>query len=159
MGDMAMPQRTPEHDRLNFLVGEWKTREVHAPSPWLPQGGTGEGRSTTRWGVGNMSLITDYKSKGAMGPSFEGHGVLTYDPAKKTYVGWWFDSMNPVGMATPGHFEGTDLIQHGECDSPEGKMKFRMVTHPVSADEHTFTIYGDQGGKWAEMMTITYVKA
>ncbi len=159
MGNMmAPPQRTAEHDKLNFMVGEWKTREVHAPSPWMPQGGTGEGRATSRWGVGNMVLISDYASKASSGFGFEGHGLMTYDPNRKAYVSHWIDSMAPIGQESVGRFEEKDLILQSQCETPEGKMKMRMVAHPVSANEYTFTLDSEQGGKWATMMTITYVR-
>lgn len=158
MGEMPMPKRTPEHDKLNFMVGEWKTREVHSPSPWMPQGGTGEGTSSIKWGLGKMALIHEYRSKGAMG-AFEGHGVETYDADKKVFVHTWFDSMKPSGMTSHGHIEGKDLIYQTEMDTPQGKMKMKMVTHPVSEKEYTFTINMEMGGKWVPGMTITYVKA
>jgi len=160
MSDMKdmMPQRTPEHDKLNFMVGEWKTRETHAPSPWNPAGGTGEGTSTIKWGLGKLALIHDYHSKGAMG-SFDGHGVETYDANSKSFVHTWFDSMKPSGMVSHGHIEAGDIVYLSEADTPQGKMKMKMITHPVSPTEYTFTIHMDQGGKWVQGMAITYVKA
>jgi hypothetical protein len=159
MEAMPMPQRTPEHDKLNFMAGTWKTREVHAPAPWAPQGGTGEGQATFRWTLGNLFLIQEYRSKGSMGMTFEGHGLMTFDANAKRYTSWWFDSMSAGGMQQFGHLEGKDLIFQGECDSPMGTMKMKMVTRPVSATEFTFTMDMDQGGKWVNMMKITYVKA
>ena len=158
MSDMQMPQRTPDHDKLDFMVGEWKTREVHAPSPWMPQGGTGEGTCSIKWGVGNLVLIHEYKSKGAMG-AFEGHGVETYDADRKSYVHHWFDSMKPSGMMSLGRIEAGDVIYNNEMETPMGKMKMKMVTHKVSDKEFTFTINMEQGGKWTPGMTITYTKA
>ena len=158
MGDMPMPQRTAEHDKLNFMVGEWKTREVFPPGPMAPQGGTGEGTTTIKWKVGSMVLTNDYRSKGFMGQAFEGFGLYSYDPMKKEYLNYWFDTMASAGMVSRGRFEGTDLIFLGENETPGGKMKFRMVTHPVSKDEFTFTIHMDIGGKMTLMMTVTHVR-
>lgn len=156
--ESCMPQRTAEHERLSAFVGEWKTREVHQPTPWLPQGGTGEGRSVTRWGVNNLCTIVDYKSQGVMG-TFEGHGVETWDPNRKAYVTTWFDSMMPVGMQMIGRFEGDDYVSHSEFDTPEGKCKMRSIAKWKSKDEYTFSMAMDMGGKWVDTMTITYVRA
>jgi hypothetical protein len=157
MGMMEMPTRTAEHDKLNFYIGEWKTKEVHQPSPWAPNGATGEGRCVTKWGVAKLCLLTEYKSKSGMG-EFEGHAVQTWDPTKKDYVNYWFDSMMPQGMESRGRIEGSDLILMSSCETPEGTMKMKMVSHPVSEKEYTLTLQMDQGGKWTEMMSITYTK-
>jgi len=159
MGSMPMPQRTAEHDKLNFMVGEWKVREVHSPSPFMPQGGTGEGRTSIKWMIGNLVLTNDYHSKGSMGDKFEGYGLYTYDTQKKDYINYWFDNVAPTGMSMHGHFEANDLIFQGEHETPGGKMKMRMVSHPVSKDEWTFTMHMDMGGKMVPMMTITHVRA
>lgn len=156
---MQMAKRTAEHDKLNFMVGEWKTREVHAPSPWLPQGGTGEGRATYKWAVGKLCLVQEYRSKGALGEAFEGLGVETYDAARKAHVHWWFDGCSGTGMESKGFFEGSDLVHQGAMDSPEGSMKFKMVTHPVSPKEFTFIMSMEMEGKLVPGMTITYVRA
>jgi hypothetical protein len=105
-----------------------------------------------------MMLISDYKSKASAGFGFEGHGLITWDPNRKAYVSWWYDSMSPHAQESVGRFEGADLILHSQFDSPKGPMKMRMVSHPVSANEYTFTMEMDEGGKWVTGMTVTYVK-
>ena len=157
--EMCMFKRTAEHDRLNYLVGEWKTRETHHPSPWLPNGGTGEGRCTTRWGVGNLCLLTDYRSKGPSGSAFEGHAVDTWDPVKKVYQSWWFDNMAPTGMRMAGRYEGDDLVSHAEIETPKGTMRMRMISHPISASSYVAKMDMEIEGKWVPTMEITYVRA
>jgi hypothetical protein len=159
MGDMPMAARTAEHDKLNFQVGEWKTREVHNPSPFMPQGGTGEGRATIKWQVGNLVQTNDYHSKGAMAEKFEGFGLTTWDAEKKNYVNYWFDNVMPTGMVMRGHIEAGDLILQGGCETPHGTMQMRIVTHSVSRDEFKMSMSMEMEGKMVPMMTITYARA
>jgi len=156
--EMCMAKRTPEHDRLNYYVGEWKTRETHYPSPWLPKGGTGEGRATARWAIGNLFLVTDYHSKGSMGGEFEGHSVDTWDPVNKVLKAWWFDSMSTGAMVMTGRFEGDDVVTHSEVETPEGKTRFRSISHRISQNEYEWTMEMEVGGKMTPTMKVHYVR-
>ncbi len=151
--------RTPALARLDFMVGEWNTHEDYPPTPWMPEGGRGEGRATIRWTVGGLCLVTDYETRGLMGESFEGHGVMSYDPGAKVYTGHWFDSRTPFGTEGRGVFEGESLVLHYRHESPDGAREIRSVTTPVSESEFRMTGSSLVEGRWIETVRIRYVRA
>ena len=63
----------------------------------MPDGSsmTSKGVQMDTVGCGGLCLITDFKGD-MMGMPFQGHGVTTWDPATKKYVGSWVDSMSQV---------------------------------------------------------------
>ncbi len=65
----------------------------------VPDGTTmsAKGVETDRVGGSGLCLVTDFKAD-MMGMPFEGHGITTWESAKKKYIGSWADSMTP-GMA------------------------------------------------------------
>ncbi len=152
------PRRTAEHEQLDFMAGEWKTKEEYPPAPWMPKGGSGEGHATIRWAVDGLCLVTDYQTKGSMGDSFEGHGVMGYDPDAKVYVGHWYDSRMPTGTEGRGSIEGTSLVLHYRHRTPEGEQEIRSITTPVSEKEFRMTGSSLVDGKWVEAVRITYVR-
>src|SRR5687767_13529697 len=87
-----MPKPGPEHALLKMDVGTWDAVIEMVPGPGAPATKS-KGVETNRIGCGGLCLIGDFKAD-VMGMPFEGHGVTTWDPAKKKYVGSWTDSMS-----------------------------------------------------------------
>src|SRR5262245_32653593 len=82
----AKPQK--EHEWLKQLAGEWETEADIETEPGKPPQkikGTESGRM-----VGEFWAVLEIKGD-FQGP-FTGILSLGYDPAKKKYVGTWFDS-------------------------------------------------------------------
>ena len=88
----APPQPGPEHELLKAEAGTWDASLEMA----MPDGTTmtAKGVQVDTVGCNGLCLITDFKAD-MMGMPFAGHGVSTWDPVKKKYVGSWADSMTP----------------------------------------------------------------
>ena len=87
-----MPKPGPEHAVLKMDVGTWDAVVEVTPAPGAPVQKS-KAVEVDTMGCGGLCLITDVKGD-MMGMPFEGHGVSTWDPAKKKYVGSWTDSMS-----------------------------------------------------------------
>ena len=152
----GMPRRTAGHERLNFMEGEWTTHEEYPPTPWMPGGGSGEGEASIAWEIGGLCLVTRYETRGMMGESFQGHGIMGFDPAENVYVAWWFDVTMPTGTEGRGSFEKGSLVVHYRHRTPEGIQEIRAVTTPVSDGEFRMVGSSLVDGKWVEAVRNTY---
>src|SRR5262245_44845874 len=129
----AAPKPQREHQLLKQFEGEWDTACRFTMEEGKPPM-EAKGRETAKVGLGGFWLIIDGRSemqgKAAEGPkTFEGHGLLGYDPLKHKYVSAWADSMYPHLMVSEGMADesGKTLTLFGECLDPKtqkmGKAK------------------------------------
>jgi hypothetical protein len=153
-----MPKPGPEHELFKMDVGTWDAT-IENSMPGAPPSTT-KGTEVNTIGCGGLCLISDFKGEAMPGMSFEGHGIGTWDVAKKKYVGSWTDSMSG-GLATAestwdpatkkftGWMEGPDMT---------GKvMKTRSVVEYRSDGTRVFTMFAPgPDGKEMQMMRITY---
>lgn len=156
-----MPTPGPAHEALKADVGTWNATVEMVPAPGVPAM-TSTGVETNTMGCGGLCLVTDFKGTIMPGVSFEGHGVMAYDPAKKKYVGSWTDSMStglatseaiwdPAKKAFTGWMEGPDMT--GTV------VKTRTVTEHKDGGTRVMTVYGPgPDGKEFQMMQIVYTK-
>jgi hypothetical protein len=155
-----MPKPGPEHAVLKMDEGTWDAVVEITPAPGAPVQKS-KGVEVNTVGCGGLCLITDFKGD-MMGSPFQGHGVATWDPAKKKYVGTWTDSMStglamgestydPATKKWTGWMEGPDMT---------GKVtKSRSVVEWRGATTRVFTMYSaGPDGKEMEGMKITYTR-
>lgn len=156
-----MPKPGPEHQVFTMEEGSWDAIVEIAPAPGTPPV-TSKGVEVNTIGCGGLCIITDFKGEAMPGVPFHGHGVATWDAAKKKYVGSWTDSMSqglalseatydPAAKKMTGWMEGLDMT---------GKMtKTRMVSQIGSDGQRTMTAYAvGADGKETQVMKITYAK-
>jgi hypothetical protein len=152
-----LPKPGPEHELFRHDEGTWDAVVEMAMGPGQPA--TSRGVETNTIGCGGLCLITDFKGELMPGMTFHGHGVTTWDPAKKKYVGSWTDSMSqglgiteatwdPATRTVTGWMEGPDMT--GQTVRLKSTVEYR-------GESRIFTLYGPApGGGEAPMMKITY---
>jgi len=131
-------------------VGEWDAHvEVYAgPAPT-----TSKGTMTSRLACGGLWLVSDYKGDSG----FDGHGMWTWDAAKKKYVGVWAD--NQMTFLAPG--EGTwdpekKTMTFEYSATINGKdMRWKQITENVDANTQVFRSFMPHDAA-KEMMKVTY---
>lgn len=156
-----MPTPGPEHEVFKIDAGTWDAVVEFSPGPGAPPM-TSKGVEVNTIGCGGLCLITDFKSEMMPGVAFQGHGVGTWDSAKKKYVGSWTDSMSrglsisegtwdPVTKRFSGWMEGTDVT---------GKVvKTRSVVEYRDTGSRVMTAYAPgPDGKEMQVLKITYTK-
>ena len=150
---MEMPKPTEHHQRLETLAGRWQGTETMYPSQWDPEGGTATGHNDNRLALNDFVLITDYRQERDGGTTFEGHGIMTYDPKKSVYILHWFDSIGSPPEVFEGTFDGDVLtIGHGMHArftydlSQEGVLGSRMDMSP-------------DGDEWATVFECDYERS
>jgi len=145
-----MPKPAPEHQRLNYFVGEWKNEGNMKASPWGPAGKfTGTDHNTT---LGDFFLVMHSDSTGPMGAMKE-VAVLGYDPKEKVYTYDGFDSMG-MHELSKGTISGkTWTWLSPEQDMGGKKIKGRFILNEVSPTSYTYTYdMSTDGGAWTNIM-------
>ena len=155
-----MPKPGPEHEILKMEAGVWDAVVEASGGPGAPAT-TSKGVETSTVGCGGLCLITDFKGEMGPGIAFEGHGVTTWDPAKRKYVGSWTDSMSQGLMVTESAFDPATKRFSGEMEGPDmtGKLVKIHATTEFKGNQRVFTMSTPgPDGKPAEMMKITYTR-
>jgi len=127
----------PQHLRLAMLAGHWRGTSFTHPNPWSA-GGKAEGEWVFRLDGSGFNLLHDYCETRDDGYVFEGHGILTIDPATSAPVWFWFDSYGfPPLTPSRGAWEGNTLTLLKITPRGEGRTIFRldgeMLHHDVAS--------------------------
>jgi len=130
----------PEHEEFKELAGDW---EIAAEYYWDDPNEMKRSKATATFEVILGGRFVQQTFRGEMdGVPYEGRGIGGYDKMKKKYVGIWIDSMHTGMMTMEGQKdEEGNTVDHGESESPMGKMKVKMVTTPVKDGKFVFTMY------------------
>jgi hypothetical protein len=156
-----MPKPGPEHEMFKMDAGTWDAVIEMSEAPGQKPM-TSKGVETNTLGCGGLCLITDFKGEMMPGTSFEGHGVMTWDPAKKAYVGSWTDSMSQGLGISESTWDPKTKMLTGSMEGPDmtGKVvKMRSVVDYSTAGTRVFTLsMPGPDGKEMQALRITYKK-
>ena len=154
-----VPKPGPEHELLKMDAGVWDaTVEVSEPGG---QKMTSKGVETSTIGCGGKCLIVDFKADLMPGVPFLGHGLTTWDPRKKKYVGSWTDSMasglavgettwDPAAKRMTGWMEGPGM---------DGQISKTRSVVDYKDGGRVFTAYATgPDGKEMQVLKITYAR-
>ena len=143
------PKPGPEYDVLKKLVGTWETSMAAG-------GTTSKGTMTYKLGLGGLWLQSDMDGE-MFGAKFTGHGMDSYDAAKKKYVSVWFDSMGASPVVMEGTYDPAKkaMTAAGEGPGMDGKpQKYKSVTTWLSDDAVKMDMH--MGDSKEPDFTITY---
>ena len=159
-GPPPAPKPGPEHEVFKMDVGTWDAVIEMVPGPGAPVQKS-KGVETNRIGCGGLCLISDFKAD-VMGMPFEGHGVSTWDPAKKKYVGSWTDSLSTGLAIGESTYDAKAKKWTGTIEGPDMTgtvVKSRSVGEMPNPNTRIFTMYAPgPDGKEAQSMKITYTR-
>jgi hypothetical protein len=152
-----MPKPGPEHEVFKMDVGTWDAVVELTPGPGAPPM-TSKGVEVNRLGCGGLCLVTEFKGE-MMGDTFLGHGLMTWDVAKKKYVGSWTDSMSGGLAVTEGTFEPGTRRFTGTMEGPDATgnvMKTRSVVEYPNGGRVMTAYAPGPDGKEMQVLKITY---
>ena len=145
-----MPKPVPEHQRLQYFVGEWKNEGNMKASPWGPGGKfTGTDHNSM---LGGFFLVMHSEGTSPMGAMKE-VAVMGFDPKEKIYT---YDGYDNMGMHETS--KGTVSGKTWTWLSPEQemggkKMKGRFILTEVGPSSYTYTYDSStDGGPWTNIM-------
>jgi hypothetical protein len=155
------PKPGPEHQLFKEDAGTWDAVVETFMAPGAPPM-TSKGVETNTIGCSGLCLITDFKGEMMPGTSFEGHGVATWDTAKKKYVGSWTDSMSQGLGVTEATWDPAKRTMTGWMEGPDmsgNQTRMKAVSEYKADGSRVFTMYGPAaGGQEPLVMRITYTR-
>jgi len=145
-----MPTPGPEHKKLAYFVGTWKSEAEMKPMGPMPGGKTS---SVDRVEIlpGGFFTVTHSEGTGPMGALNEME-VMGYDPKEKVYT---FDGYNNFGEheVYTGTVDGDTWTWTGNSDLGDHVVKGRFVVKVVSPTVYTFRFdYSPDGTSWTNVM-------
>jgi hypothetical protein len=146
------PKPGPEHKKLGYFVGDWRTQGEMKPGPMGP-GGKFTGTDKCEWFEGGFAVVCRSEGKGPGGP-MKGLGILSYSPEEKVYTYTGTDSMGMTMTTVPrGTVQGNTWTYNDESMMGGEKTKSRVVIKELSPKEYSFTMeLQGKDGKWMPMM-------
>jgi len=127
---------SPEVDKLQFLIGDWKIDSTYPKSDIFPNGGEEHGTYSCHAGPGGFSLVAEFKADGLEG-HIEGLDVTTWDPQEKVYKMYTFGNAFPGAYEQRGDWDGDNFALTGDFTTGDTKYTFKQSTHQDSADSMT----------------------
>jgi hypothetical protein len=154
-----MPTPGPEHAVLKEDLGTWDA-SIEMLMPGAPPAPS-KGVEINTMSCGGLCLATDFKGT-VMGAPFEGHGVTTWDPTKKKYVGTWSDSMTAGLASTESTWDAAKKTLESTMLTPDGSggtVKLRSTVEYTADGKRVFTVFmPGADGKEMPSMRITYTR-
>ena len=146
------PKPTPEHKRLGYFVGTWKTEGKMEASEMGP-GGKMTSIDTCSWFEGDFAVVCKGDGTSPIGP-LKSLAILGYSPEDKVYTYLGTDSSGMAMTSVPrGTRQGDTWIYNDESMMGGKKMKSRVTLKELSATEYTFKMdMQTPDGKWATVM-------
>lgn len=152
---MEMPRLTAAHEKLAKFAGSWVGEETMHPSLWAPQGGIAQATVVNRLALGGFVVVQDYEQRQDGAVTFQGHGVLRWDPASSEYVMHWFDSMGMPPNEFRGSAEG-DLFTL-TSDDPNFRSRGIWDFSETGRYRHRMEAF-QQDGTWKLLMEGAYTR-
>jgi hypothetical protein len=152
---MEMPRPAPEHKALDILVGDWVGEELIHPSPFDPVGGTAVGRVHNRAALDGFAVVQDYEQERNGAVNFRGHGVFSWDSARKCHVLYWFDCLS----VPPAEFRGAlqDKVLTLTATLPHGTMRARFDLSRAGRYQYRMEVSPD-GKEWSRFIEGAYTR-
>jgi len=158
---MKAAEPGPNHERLEYMIGEWDTVVTMADESGAEQ--TSKGRAKNTWILGKRYVQNQYTGDLAGAP-FQGLGYTGYDNIEKTYFSTWMDTFSTGVMVEKGQYDEAkkQFVMTSSYTDPTGaKIRARSTIRIVDKDRHVMTFEHAQEGDetYTKVMEIVYSRA
>ena len=143
-----MPKPSPEHQRLHYYVGDWKTEAESKPSPFGPGGKLTANNHNEM--LGDFFVVFHGDGTAQMGP-VKTLAAIGYDSKEKAYT---FDEFTSTGehAKAMGTVSGDTWTWTFSGNEGGKDFKGRFTLKEVSPTSYTFTNeLSIDGGPWAKL--------
>lgn len=154
--DDGPPKPVAELKVLERYVGSWESESTFKPSAWMPKGGKAKSAFTTKWTLDGRFVEGTSKDEDKV----ERMWLTTYDPHKKAYRGWYFDSMSTITESRGQWDEETKTMTMTGSD-PEAGLTSKSTSKFIDKDTVEYTlVVKDKEGKvmWDQVTKSTRKK-
>jgi hypothetical protein len=158
LAQMEAPKPSPEHKKLDTLVGSWTVEGDAKPTPMGPGGKMTEIEKCD-WMDGDFFLVCHVDFKSVSMGSGSGMSVLGYSTEDKTYTYREYNSWGE-SMESKGSVDGDTWVWTND-EKMDGKTsKGRFTMKFISPTVYTFTYeMSPEGSQWTTVMDGKATKA
>ena len=149
-GDVLRPG--PEHEKLGFFVGKWKSEGEVMENPIMP-GGSFTAEDDCRWFEGKFAVVCDSEGKGPTG-KMKALGIMTFSAEDQAYIYYGLDNSGMAMSSLPkGTVQGETWTYHDESSIGGVTVKSRYVIDQLSPKSYSFKweMLGEDGS-WQTVM-------
>ena len=154
MSAASFSSLSPDHQRLQALVGAWRGEEEVADTQWA-DGGNATSEVLSEAQFGGLFVVQRYRQRRDGTVSFGAHSVFGFDQQNSVVTMHQFDSMGivPVSPAT-GTWNGSEL--NLERSSPRGAARVTYIFD--DADTYRMRLHFKPAGSdaWQDMISGVY---
>jgi len=155
----APPTPGPEHKKLEYFVGDWKSDGELKANPFMPAGKYSS-EDDCEWFEGGFAVICKSDGKSPTGSPTKGIGIIGYSTEEKAYTYYGVDNsgMVPTTVAK-GNYQGDVLTFTDEAKYGGQLIKSRYTLTITGPKSYTFK-WEMQGpdGNWNALMQGTTTK-
>lgn len=138
-GDKEEKGPPPELQALDYFVGEWSEQAVMKKAEWTPKETTSTATGKRQWILGKRVI----ENRGVWQPgNIEFLHLQTYDPDRKEYRTWYFDSS---GALPKGE-------ESGQWNAKTKTFTFKGVPGPGLTSHFTGRIVDDDHWEWTYLI-------
>jgi hypothetical protein len=151
--DPMMPAPPAELKAISWMLGDYTT-DLKMYEPGQTEGVPVPGTTTAKMSLGDVYIESRFEADMG-GMKMTGLQMTSYDPAKKQYVAWWFDSMAPGVLEMRGSLTGQVLVLKSEpieIPGMPGKHAFRATYGLKGAGKYLFRLEMNSGQGFYKMM-------
>ncbi|MBZ5589268.1 MAG: DUF1579 domain-containing protein [Acidobacteriia bacterium] len=152
------PKPGPEHKRLGYFVGTWRSEAEVKPNAFMPAGKM-TSDDTCAWFEGGFAVVCNSSGTSPMGPTKE-LGILGYSTEEKVYTYLAVEN-SPMAMTSVprGHVNGGSWVYEDESKMGGKLVKSRYVMNETSPTAYAFKweMLGENGA-WQTIVEGTSTK-
>ncbi len=129
--EIVPPPKPPELKVLNRFLGTWDTELVSKPAAWSPKETKSQGVSTFTWTLDGRFLRSVGKS--VPPEKAESMQMMTYDPVRKEFYMWFFDSFGTFSESA-GQWDADNQVLTWKAEPDE---KLTSINRVQFVDKNT----------------------
>ena len=152
----------PEMSAVNFLVGNFKGNVNFYYGDQKSSGHcTAKSEKVLNGRYMHTMISYDMPMPGGSPMKMEGMHVLTFDPAAKQFVSYWFDGSVSYAMHSTGNIDANGklvLVSDPTPMSPGGPTGVMRSTWWKTDNGVAFSLETQQGDKWMPLMDGVFTK-
>lgn len=155
---MMNPPAPKEFKKVAFFGSKWSgTEKMPGMGVDKPVKATMNGKVVLGAKYAETFHTADMGKMGKM----EGLHLISYDPLKKKYIAFWFDSSMPGVMEMAGDFQGNKLIMVSKPTEVPGMpapLIMKATWELKGTKNLTFLLESKEGDKWVPMIQGNFKK-
>jgi len=157
MASAQAPKPGPEHAKLGYFVGKWKSEGVMKENPFMPAGKMTM-KDDCEWFEGGFAVVCNSEGKSPTGPT-KAIAIMSYSPEEQAYLYYSTDNTGMIMSSVPkGTIAGDTWTYLDESKMGGQMVKSRYTIKTLSPTSYTWVWEMEHEGQWMALAEGTSKK-